>query len=102
MRRLLVYAGESALLSVLLWLALVFTAAAMRALGRSMPRPGLRVYLQVWALSLLVDALGSEVRGPEFLFLYKLALLAPLLGALFWIVAVLKRRWWPRFTNRSR
>jgi hypothetical protein len=101
MRRLLIYAGESALLSVLFWLALILTAAALRALGRSMPRPGLRVYLQVWALTLLVDALGSEVRGPEFLLLYKLAVLAPLLGALFWMIAVLRRRWWPRFTNRS-
>jgi hypothetical protein len=92
-RRLLVYAGESALLSVFLWLAVMLTLAALRSLGCSVPPARLRVYLQIWALCLVVDAIGSEIWGPEFLFLYKLALLAPLLGAIFWAVAFVGRRW---------
>jgi hypothetical protein len=92
MVRVLVYVGESALLSVPVWLALVLTAAALRNLGRSTPRPGLRSYLQIWALSLAVNAAGSELMGPEFIFLYKLALQAPLLGALFWMLSIIRRR----------
>ena len=92
-RRFLVYAGESMLLSALLWLAVMLGLAALRTLGCSVPRARLRVYLQIWALSLVIDAVGSEVWGPEFLFLYKLALLAPILGAIFWAFAVVRRRW---------
>ena len=92
-RRFLVYAGESLVLSALLWLAVMLTLAALRTLGCSVPRARLRVYLQIWALCLVIDAVGSEVWGPEFLFLYKLALLAPLLGAIFWAFAVVRRRW---------
>jgi hypothetical protein len=92
MFRFLVYVGESAVLSVPLWLALALTSAALRNVGRSMSRPGLRVYLQIWALSLAVDAVGSEVWGPEFILLYKLALLAPALSAVFWIFAIIRRR----------
>jgi hypothetical protein len=92
MHRFLVYVGESALLSVPLWLALVLASAALRNLGRSMSPPRLRAYLQIWALSLAVNAVGSEVLGPEFIFLYKLALLAPVLGAVFWTLAIIRRR----------
>lgn len=92
MLRFLVYLGESALLSIPVWLALTLVSAALRKLGRSVPLPRLHVYLQIWALSLAVNAFGSEVWGPEFLFLYKLALLAPLLGAVFWTSAIIRRR----------
>ena len=92
MLRFLVYVGESALLSVPLWLALALASAALRNLGRSVSSPRLRIYLQIWALSLPVNAFGSEVWGPEFLFLYKLALLAPVLGAVFWTFAIIRRR----------
>ena len=92
-RRLLVYGGEAAVLSVLIWLAVMLTLAALRTLGCCVPRARLRAYLQVWALSLVIDAIGSEVWGPEFLFLYKLALLAPLFAAIFWAIAVVRRRW---------
>jgi len=92
-RRFLVYAGEAAVLSVLLWLAMMLTLAALRTLGCSLPRARLRAYLRLWALALIIDAVGSEVWGPEFLFLYKLALLAPLFAAIFWAFAVARRRW---------
>jgi len=93
MLRFWVYVGESAVLSVPLWLALALTLAALRNLGWSTSVPGLRIYLHIWASSLAVDALGSEVWGPEFLFLYKLASLAPVLGAALWMFAVIRRRW---------
>ena len=93
MRRLLVYAGESAALSVFLWLAVVLALAALRTLGSFVPKAGLRVYLQILAVSLVINVVGSEAWGPEFLLLYKLALLAPVLGAIFWALAVVRRRW---------
>ena len=92
-RRFLVYAGESAVLSALLWLAVMLTLEALRTLGCWVPRARLRAYLQLGALALVIDAVGTEVWGPEFLFLYKLALLAPLLAAIFWAIAVVRRRW---------
>ena len=92
-RRFLVYTGESAALSVLLWLAAVLTLTAMRTLGYSVPKARLRVYLQLLAVSLVINVVGSEVWGAEFLFLYKLAALAPLLGAIFWAIVLVRRRW---------
>ena len=92
-QRILVYAAESLLLAALAWLALRLSASALRDLGRTLPRPGVRAYLQVLLVFLLVDAVGSELRGPEFLLPYRVAAAAVVLSALLWLLAVLRRRW---------
>lgn len=91
-RRLAVYGVESALLAVLLWLGVALAAAGLRRLGRPAPQPGLRGYLQIWVATVVIDVAGSELRGPEFLLPYGLAVLAPLLGGLLWAGAALRRR----------
>lgn len=92
-RRVLVYAAESLLLAALAWLALRLATAALRDLGRTLPRPGVRVYLQVFLVFLLVNAAGSELWGPEFLLPYRVAAAALVVSAPLWMLGMLLRRW---------
>jgi hypothetical protein len=92
-RRVLIYAAESLLLAALAWLALRLSAAALRDLGRTLPRPGVRVYFEVFLVFLLVNAAGSELWGPEFLLPYRVAAAAVVVSALLWVLAMLLRRW---------